>query len=474
MRKHHPKGTQVPLALVVTYVKQLADALQYAHTQRLIHRDVKPANVLLGCNGELLLGDFGASLLMPTSKMLDTQNVIGTFLYTAPEQLKGKPVPASDQYALGVVVYEWLCGQCPFQGTTSELYYQHLYEQPPSLRTQIPTISPAVEQVVMKALAKQPEQRYKNVQAFADALEQASKPVLIPSIYSRRAVVRSIIGLVAMVGVGTGVVTIVKHPFSTTNTIEYNVLRINHYQNEVYTVAWSSDSNSIASAGGSQATRRGDTDIYVQGAETNDSEYMHVGHSQLVRMVAWSPDSSNRIASASEDHTVKVWTAFRESSPLNYTGHTDKVMALAWSPDGTQIASASSDLTVQIWNSYTGVPVHTIYISGTKNDQIVTPVAWSPNGTMLAFMNENWKAVDVWSATSEKRSTHCPHLPQASLVPLHGLLIVNILSQVITMVVLAYGMSTQNILYMFFSIHLIIKYTAWHGLLMASLLPLDI
>ncbi|TMC88612.1 MAG: serine/threonine protein kinase, partial [Chloroflexi bacterium] len=116
MRQRHPKGTQVPLSLIVKYVRQVASALQHAHTHRLIHRDVKPENLLLGGNNELLLGDFGAALLTRTSLMLSAQNIIGTISYMAPEQLQGRPSPASDQYALGIVVYEWLCGSCPFQG----------------------------------------------------------------------------------------------------------------------------------------------------------------------------------------------------------------------------------------------------------------------------------------------------------------------------------------------------------------------
>ncbi|TMC19397.1 MAG: serine/threonine protein kinase, partial [Chloroflexi bacterium] len=180
MRQRHPKGTQVPLSLIVKYVRQVASALQHAHTHRLIHRDVKPENLLLGGNNELLLGDFGAALLTRTSLMLSAQNIIGTISYMAPEQLQGRPSPASDQYALGIVVYEWLCGSCPFQGPLAVVHNLQLYEPPPSLRARIPTLSPAIELVVMKALAKQPEQRFVTVQAFAQALEQASQHIQAP------------------------------------------------------------------------------------------------------------------------------------------------------------------------------------------------------------------------------------------------------------------------------------------------------
>ncbi len=154
LRQHYPQGTQLPLPTIVTYVRQIASALQYAHDERLIHRDVKPANMLLGSHHEVLLSDFGAALIAHSSFFRITQNVVGTGVYMAPEQLLGKPCFASDQYALGTVVYEWLCGDTPFHGSFFELYNLHLHAPPPSLRTRMPMVSLDVEQVVMRALAK--------------------------------------------------------------------------------------------------------------------------------------------------------------------------------------------------------------------------------------------------------------------------------------------------------------------------------
>src|SRR5258708_12190652 len=93
----------------------------------------------------------------------------------APEQLQGKPCPASDQYGLGVVVYEWLCGDGPLQGTSIERYSQHLFAPPPPLHEKVPAIPPAVEHVVLKALAKDPQERFASVRAFATAFSKACK-----------------------------------------------------------------------------------------------------------------------------------------------------------------------------------------------------------------------------------------------------------------------------------------------------------
>ena len=114
LRQRHPRGSVLPPIVVLPYVKQVADALQFAHQRKLIHRDIKPENMLLGANNEILLSDFGIALVAQSSHYQNTQEVIGTVAYMAPEQLQGKPRSASDQYALGITVYEWLCGRHPF------------------------------------------------------------------------------------------------------------------------------------------------------------------------------------------------------------------------------------------------------------------------------------------------------------------------------------------------------------------------
>ncbi len=100
LRQRHPKGSRLPLHAIVAYVKQIASALQYAHDRRVIHRDVKPENILLGPNNEVLLSDFGIAVVTQSSRSVGTLDTAGTVSYMAPEQLQGKPRPASDQYAL--------------------------------------------------------------------------------------------------------------------------------------------------------------------------------------------------------------------------------------------------------------------------------------------------------------------------------------------------------------------------------------
>jgi serine/threonine protein kinase len=180
LRKYYSERTRMPLTTVTDFAGQIAAALQYAHNHRVIHRDVKPENVLLDADNRLLLSDFGLSLLTPSSQQLSTQDPAGTARYMAPEQVRGKPCFASDQYALAVMVYEWLCGEPPFRGNMWEISHQHLYADPSPLRVIRPELPLMLERVVGKGLAKKPEERFVSVQAFAQALARACQTSTTP------------------------------------------------------------------------------------------------------------------------------------------------------------------------------------------------------------------------------------------------------------------------------------------------------
>src|SRR5258708_27432155 len=173
LRHRHPKGIPLSPSSILPYVRQAADALQYAHNKKFIHRDIKPENMLLGPGNQLLLSDFGLVLVAQSTASQSSREMGGTFPSRAPKRLKGSPRLASDKYSLGVVVCEWLSGDRPFNGTFTEIASQHMFVPPPPLQGRIPGIPPEIEHVVLKALAKDPQQRFVNIQAFAAAFEQA-------------------------------------------------------------------------------------------------------------------------------------------------------------------------------------------------------------------------------------------------------------------------------------------------------------
>ena len=173
LRDRHPVSERVALSTIVFYVDQLASALQYAHDHRIIHRDVKPENILIRLDGTLMVSDFGLAKLLEQNMVISQQRQVGSPAYMAPEQHRGYPCFASDQYALGVVIYEWICGVRPFRGTVFGVTDQHINIPPPSLRHYLPELSEAVERVIFKALAKAPEDRFERIEEFADALRRA-------------------------------------------------------------------------------------------------------------------------------------------------------------------------------------------------------------------------------------------------------------------------------------------------------------
>lgn len=171
-------GALPTLSEVAQITRELADALDYAHQRNVIHRDIKPNNVMFNENGMSFLVDFGLARLSEASVGLTTQNtLLGTPMYMAPEQWQSAKVgPAADQYALGVIVYALLTGQTPFSGDTPfQLMHEHLYTPPPpilNLRADLPT---TVQDVLAKVLEKNPADRYASVSEFARKLEEASQ-----------------------------------------------------------------------------------------------------------------------------------------------------------------------------------------------------------------------------------------------------------------------------------------------------------
>jgi serine/threonine protein kinase/tetratricopeptide (TPR) repeat protein len=182
----HPLHERLDLELILHYVKQIAPILDDIHKQNVIHLDIKPANIFLKKESEhlkreLLIGDFGCARFVESEPLqLAPEEIIGTTEYIAPEYLKCCPTYASDLYPVAIMVYEWLSGHCPFESNYSnpehrkhDIQFQLLNNSPARLYDRVPGVTRAIEKVIFKALAKDPKDRYHNVTAFAEALEQA-------------------------------------------------------------------------------------------------------------------------------------------------------------------------------------------------------------------------------------------------------------------------------------------------------------
>jgi serine/threonine protein kinase len=180
LRQRHPSGEAVPLEIILPYVKQAVEALQYAHDQGVVHQALKPEKLLLGHQDAIVLAGFYLASAYPPADAQTPEETRTVTAYLAPEQLQGRASPASDQYALGVMVYEWLSGAPPFQGSGAELAQHILKTAPPPLYGGAPTRWAAGERVLMRALAKDPAKRFASVSAFAAALEEAAQAEPVP------------------------------------------------------------------------------------------------------------------------------------------------------------------------------------------------------------------------------------------------------------------------------------------------------
>jgi serine/threonine-protein kinase len=173
------RGQRMPLPDVATVISDLASALDAIHALGIVHRDVKPANAIYNAEGALVLTDFGIARSDIDAQLTATGLMLGTPAYLSPEQASGRAItPASDVYTLGVVAFELLTGRKPFESdTASGFVYQHLTTPPPRPSSLRPELSPAVDDVMLQVLNKDPAARFATAGAFATALAQALRGV---------------------------------------------------------------------------------------------------------------------------------------------------------------------------------------------------------------------------------------------------------------------------------------------------------
>jgi serine/threonine-protein kinase len=162
----------LPLERAVHLLRQTADALDYAHARGVVHRDVKPSNIIVGSDDAVTLIDFGIARALDESRLTRVGVVVGTFEYMAPEVVtEGGGSPGADRYALGIVAYQMLTGRVPFTGESAHsIMYRQVHDPPPPPTEYRPDLPPAAEEALLRQLAKSPDDRFPSAQAFVDAL----------------------------------------------------------------------------------------------------------------------------------------------------------------------------------------------------------------------------------------------------------------------------------------------------------------
>ena len=404
LRQIHPRGTKLPILTVVSYTRQVAEGLQYAHNKKLIHRDIKPKNLLVGANHEILLSDFGTALVVETMHNQDLIEMSGTVTYMAPEQISGKPRAASDQYGLAVVVYEWLTGMPPFRGSFTELFTQHMFTPPTSLREALPNISEDVDQVIQTALAKDPDKRFGSVKAFANALQQAclvEQPTIakLPPISAPLRAVPETLELpevrLAKNEYDTATAALTeKEPVNSSTGKTSNATMVDSdsaSNGEALTpvLPETSPMKTALPAQGQPASKHGISrravlsglaaGVVLAGAATGSVLLF----SQRTKPEVLSTPTATRAPSPTPSPTPaqSPSVTIPRNAVFIYRGHTQLVSSLAWSPDGQYLVTGSFDSSVQVWEwkGTTGSPTISY-----KHSQQVYTVGWSPDGQYIA------------------------------------------------------------------------------------------
>lgn len=452
-------GTTWPLGVeeVSTYVLQAASALQHAHDHGLIHRDIKPANFLLrvdtisartgpttlaipgpgspsgsvGYSVSLLLSDFGLAKFFSANSM--SSRVFGTPTYMAPEQFEGEARPESDQYSLAVMIYYMLAARPPFEGDPMRLMRLHCTAEAPPIRQFIPKIPAGIEQALARALAKQPQQRFPSIVAFADAFimdaianaapqqhvekvnpnaQTVYEPGLFPLMQGQSGKASS-----PLFGPSGSTPSAPPSISGASPRPPYPLPATMTPPQSIPTEGWSPVAQQMPSQQQIQSmpqagtlrpispiqpqppqtyvNRRkalwiiGSTAAIALGAGTSAFFLLKhqavgqitatlTGHIDTITGLAWSPDGT-QLASVSRDTTARLWSEANHQNTITYHGHHAAIGALAWNSDGQLLASGGRDKEVRVWN--TAGATRRIF-----NDQnvVITALSWLDSTHILA------------------------------------------------------------------------------------------
>jgi len=352
-------NTGMPQDEAITHLSQAAEAIDYAHAQGILHRDIKPANMLLRNDNWLMLADFGiARILADRHQMTQTGMGFGTPEYMAPEQAQGRAEAASDNYSLAVVAYQLFTGRVPFSADNAfAITMQHILTPPPPPRQINPTLSAAVEEVLLQGLAKAPAQRPPSASAFVAELERALKGAPFEA-------------------------TFVKSPLPPTGGEMFSPVGRNLPPND--SLPPGDDGTVNLPPARTAITRR---QVLIGGGAT----LVAIGGVGTWAIASRLTQAWSRLH-LTPAHTATIRPTMQANAPaLTLQAHNKPITSLAWSPRANILASAGKDSQVMLWDipaiqqGQTNSPSPKVKQSLDASGDIV--LAWSPNGRLLAIGN---------------------------------------------------------------------------------------
>lgn len=398
----------LPASGSLNYLRQAAEAIDYAHSAGVVHRDIKPSNMLLRSENWLLLADFGIARILSHQESLTQAGMgIGTPEYMAPEQAQGKPEPASDNYSLAVIAYQLFTGQLPFQADTPyATSIQHITAPPPSPRQFNPDLSPAIERVLLQGLAKDPSHRPPSALAFVNELQNALSDT------SPEAVMLAPTTALTSPSDTTPVLPNTEQPIAPTMAVASPGIKRRQVLiggGVLLVAAAGLGSWAVIAQRSSQTAPATVTTTHKPAADSNAPTLTLNGHTQPISSLAWSPTTPGILASAAKDGQVELWdiaaiqqgqasvTTAKAKQQLNAS--TVSNVMLAWSPDGQGLAIANGtfspdkqnpnviDQKMQIFKSDLSAlaPFYDDQLMTYLRTAIIFGVAWRPQNQIMAL-----------------------------------------------------------------------------------------
>ncbi len=408
----------------------VADGLEYAHQQGILHRDIKPSNLLLDAKGQVWVTDFGLAKAQDSDELTRTGDIVGTLKYMAPERFKGWSDPRSDIYALGATLYELLTLRPVFEESDRiKLIEQVLHQNPPPLRQLDRRIPRDLETIVLKALAKEPGERYSTAQALAEDLRRfdAGRPILARRSgaierswrWSRRnpllagATVAVATALLAVVVISLRYAREQSRANQDNRSLARELAKSLAESNRLLAIRnfdrgqaafekdqigqgllWMIESWRLAIAANEPDWQRAARANLAAWRPHHARLKAIVSHDSPVAAAAFSPDGK-AVVSGCDDGTVRLWdtaTGKPIGPPMH---HPASVFAVAYSPDGKTVISGYSVGTASLWDVATGQSLG----SPLRHEGAVRAVAYSPDGRTILTASAD-KMARLWNAAT--------------------------------------------------------------------------
>jgi len=399
LRDRLDRETQLPLEDALRIAREVADALGYAHSLGIVHRDVKPENILF-TTGHAVVADFGIARAVSEAggdHLTETGLAMGTPAYMSPEQATGRPADArSDLYALACVLYEMLAGAPPFTGPTPQsILARKATEAVPGLRVVRGSVPPTVEAAIERALAKVPADRFATAREFVEALSGTRMPRRSPIAWLRRhrGAAVAALGLVVVIA---GLAVVTARRATSPAPMSLSVTRLTRDPGVEWFPSFSPDGQWLVYSGEVSGNR----DIYL----------LSIGGQNAMNLTADSPADDDQPA-FSPDGARLAFRSEREGGGIFVMGRTGEAVRRVtragyrptWSPDGTEIAYATENVDLNPQNSETNGELWVANVTTGAARQIAvedaaTP-AWSPHGRRIAYFKRLGQAArgHIWT-----------------------------------------------------------------------------